>query len=143
MAENKSVYVLDCSFCAALILPDEQTEKVTSKFASISENDLALVPQLWWYEISNILAVAVRRKRISHSQFTNLTELFEHFSLVTDTEFGMSYAKRIYDLAQRHTLTTYDAAYLELAIRKNAILGCLDQKLCIAAKQSGVKLLLH
>ena len=44
-------------------------------------------------------------------------------------------------LARRHALTTYDAAYLELALRLGATLATLDRKLARAADAEGVEVI--
>ena len=41
-------------------------------------------------------------------------------------------------LARSHRLTAYDAAYLELALRKGAPLATLDRRLAEAARAEGV-----
>jgi predicted nucleic acid-binding protein len=44
-------------------------------------------------------------------------------------------------LAERHQLTLYDAAYLELALRRNLPLATLDEDLRRAVRAEKVKLL--
>jgi predicted nucleic acid-binding protein len=44
-------------------------------------------------------------------------------------------------LAERHRLTVYDAAYLEIASRRKIALATLDQQLRAAAMSEGVQLL--
>jgi predicted nucleic acid-binding protein len=44
-------------------------------------------------------------------------------------------------LAERHRLTLYDAAYLELALRRSLPLATLDRQLRVAATNEGVQLL--
>jgi predicted nucleic acid-binding protein len=43
-------------------------------------------------------------------------------------------------LAQQHGLSTYDAAYLELALRRGVPVATLDRQLCAASRATGVKL---
>jgi len=47
---------------------------------------------------------------------------------------------RLSDLATKHGLSVYDAAYLELAQRRKLALACKDEKLRQAARRSGVRL---
>jgi predicted nucleic acid-binding protein len=47
---------------------------------------------------------------------------------------------RLSDLAAAHQLSVYDAAYLELAQRRNLVLGCKDGPLRTAARRAGVRL---
>lgn len=44
-------------------------------------------------------------------------------------------------LAERHGLTVYDAAYLEIASRRKIALAALDRELRAAASDEGVQLL--
>jgi len=59
--DNKVNYILDCSFCSAVFLPHELSDKVLKLFNKINEDDLIFIPQLWWYEIGNVLITAVKR----------------------------------------------------------------------------------
>jgi predicted nucleic acid-binding protein len=59
-------FVLDASIAAAWALPDESS-RLADRLLSLVEEDGAVVPPLWWYEIRNILLVAERRKRITAS----------------------------------------------------------------------------
>jgi predicted nucleic acid-binding protein len=135
------VYVLDASFCAPHFLPDEKNESTGRFFASVGEDDTMYVPQLWWYEMGNILKKALMRKRIEYSAALELASGLASFNVITDTESGGAYAHALLKLAHDYDLTTYDAAYLELAGRKKAVLGTLDGNLKTAADKFGVKAL--
>lgn len=95
------------------------------------------MPTLFWFEIRNALVMAERRKRIS-AQRTNafLSDLALLPFLVDDLPRETS----VLDLARRRALTVYDAAYLELAQRKDIPLATLDKALIGAAKREGVTL---
>ncbi len=130
------VYILDCSFCAALFLPDEESEKIKKLFDQINEDDEVYVPLLWWYEISNVLSVAIKRKRLHYADVLNINKLLSSFNFITDSSYGINYSERLLELSQRYVLSVYDASYLELSLRKQGTLGSLDKGLknaCIAA----------
>jgi predicted nucleic acid-binding protein len=57
----------------------------------------------------------------------------------TDYSFGAVYAKSITELAAQYTLSSYDASYLELAIRKGTAIGTLDGNLSKACAKAGIK----
>jgi hypothetical protein len=57
-------YIIDSSFGAAHSLPDEQNDRIDSFFDGLTDQDVLSVPQLFWYEISNIFRNSVVRKRI-------------------------------------------------------------------------------
>ena len=132
-------WVIDCSFFAALFLPDEKSEIVSSFFKDLSKNDTIIVPNLWWYEISNVLSVSVKRNRLSHKDTKNILNLFNNFEIITDKKSGPEYSADIFDLSQLYMLSAYDAAYLELSLRKEASLASLDNKLIKAAEKAGLK----
>lgn len=131
-------WVLDCSFVAALGLPDEHSPVVEAFFRhEVGHADL-WVPALWWYELSNVLLVAERRQRIQQAQRLALHMRFAALPLQTDVLTGEALASRIQGLGEGHGLSAYDAAYLELAQRKNAGLASFDKALLAAAARSGV-----
>jgi predicted nucleic acid-binding protein len=132
------VYVIDASFFAAAILPDEQKEHTVKFFSSVGEDDTLYVPHLWWYELGNILKKAVIRKRLEYSEAQVMVSQVSAFNISTDSENGGAYTGTLLRLAQDYDLTTYDAAYLELAARKGAVLGALDGNLKAASRRHGV-----
>jgi predicted nucleic acid-binding protein len=136
--ENNTRYVLDCSFCAALFIPDENSELVVQSFENIKDHDKIYIPTLWWYEISNVLTLSVKRNRLKHYEVVNIIKLFEDYNLEIDSTFGREYSERIFELSQLYHLTAYDTIYLELSIRKDAILATLDKQLIDAAKKVGI-----
>jgi predicted nucleic acid-binding protein len=127
------IYVIDASFAAAHSLPDEQNDTVDSFFDGITGNDEIFVPQLFWYEISNIFRSNVRRRRITVDQATECLKEIGCLVLTTDTVSGSAYSDKIFRLAQEYELSSYDASYLELALRKGAALATLDDDLNTAA----------
>lgn len=131
-------WVLDSSFALAWGLPDETSLQAQQFLEHLSEGDALWVPALWWYEISNALVVAQRRRRLSESDRFNLLDLYGELPLHTDTHLTSEIAGRLQGLAHEHELSAYDAAYLELAIRKSASLATLDRKLAAVARQVGI-----
>ena len=135
------VYVIDCSFSAALFLPDESSQKVQGFFLKISKQDSLIVPSLWWSEIINVLVVSQRRNRLSHADAIKIFSLFDVLNIETDEIFGINHSKEIYELSQLYQLSSYDTQYLDLAIRCDATLATLDKKLLKSAEKAGVKVI--
>ena len=131
-------YVLDSSFCGAFIMPDEKSGKVSAFFETISEDSALYVPSLFWFEISNLLTSALRRKRISVSDVFQLLELLPQSKFNTDFSVGIEYANNITNIATGNGLSSYDSAYLELALRKKAQIGTLDENLSKACARAGL-----
>jgi predicted nucleic acid-binding protein len=101
----------------------------------------AWVPQLWRLEVANVLEMGVRRGR-TDAAFRDATvadlELLP-IQIDPDTE---KYAWRAtMRLAASHRLTLYDAAYLELAMRRGLPLATLDRELRAAATAENIILL--
>jgi len=135
------VYVLDSSFVGSIIIPDEKKLNIISLYAKIGRDEEKFVPHLFWYEIANIYHSLIRRKRYTYNEVLELFPMLDSFSLIDDFETGLEYSKELLRLCNDYSLTSYDAAYLELARRKNAVLCTLDDGLQAAAKKTGVVVL--
>jgi len=134
-------YVFDSSFVVAIIIPDEKDPNVIRTYKSLGENEEVYTPQLLWYETANVFKNLIRRKRYSTEEVLHLFPLLAAVRLTTDFENGTVYSQKIFHLCNDYNLSSYDAAYLELAQRKKAVLCTLDENLFIAAKKHGVTVL--
>jgi predicted nucleic acid-binding protein len=132
--------VLDSSATLAWIYSDETTDPIRRLFDAVGD-DGAFVPALWRLEIANSLTVAVRRGRIEanfrRAALTDLALLDIAIDDQTDVH-AWGETLRVADFFQ---LTVYDAAYLELAQRRNLPLATLDGELRAAAKSLGLGLM--
>jgi predicted nucleic acid-binding protein len=108
------IYVLDCSFCASLLLPDEEADTYKKKIGTIGDDEEVVVPHLWWYEVSNTLKNQLRRKRLEFDAAMALISDFSSLVDTTDSALGTDYSEKLLKLAKEYKLTAYDAAYLEL-----------------------------
>jgi predicted nucleic acid-binding protein len=131
--------VIDASFVAAVILPDEATDRMTA-LAKTLERDQTAAPALLQLEVTNILLMARRRRRINGTQLKQLSDAFERFPVTYQPSLTAQQRAAVLSLAEKHTITAYDAAYLELAMRLDLILASLDDSLIKAAKAEGVKI---
>jgi predicted nucleic acid-binding protein len=132
--------VLDSSATLAWIYSDETTNPIRRLFDAVGDEG-AVVPALWRLEIANSLTVAVRRGRIEanfrRAALTDLALLDIAIDDQTDVH-AWGETLRVADFFQ---LTVYDAAYLELAQRRNLPLATLDGELRAAAKSLGLGLM--
>jgi len=135
-----SVFVLDCSIAAAWLFEDEATAQTDDLLQQLRDGR-AFVPNLWHLELGNVLVQAERRKRITSTQISTRLELISRLPIVTDTETDSRAFREILTLARTETLTTYDAAYLELAIRRGIPLATQDKALISAANHINVQTL--
>lgn len=130
-------WVIDCSMALSWCLPDE-TSGIADRFFS-TQTDLVLhVPALFWYETANALSMALRRKRLSNGQATQLGQLLRGLPVITGPS-GPPTLARLLPLATTHNLTAYDAAYLDLAIAHKSGLATTDKHLIKAAHGAAVR----
>jgi predicted nucleic acid-binding protein len=132
--------VLDSSMCLAWCFEDERSPKVLGVIDRVIEEG-AIVPRLWRYEIGNGLLMAQRRQRLDAARRTDLLATLDAFEIAEDHEPEGDPWQATVRLADLHTLTVYDAAYLELAQRRRLPLATLDAALQRAAATAGVDIL--
>jgi predicted nucleic acid-binding protein len=128
--------VVDCSVAAAWALADESEQWTRSARAAVERAGM-VVPWIFWFEIRNTLVVNERRGRIDAADADRfLRELPKLIADIDDDPDGPT----VIALARSHQISVYDAAYLELAARRNLALCTLDQQLMAAAGKFAVEL---
>ena len=133
-------FVLDASLALAWHFEDEASEYADRVLNRLGE-DPAVVPSLWALEIANALVVAERRGRLSPAGVARAAELFLEVPISIHEVAPQSAVGRVLALARTHGMTTYDAAYLELAMREGLPLATEDEAVRAAAERVGVPLL--
>jgi len=128
--------VVDCSVAAAWALADEAVDWTRSALSAV-EREGMIVPSLFWFEIRNILIVNERRRRIDAADVEQFLRELPKLILEADDEPDST---AVMTLARSHQLTVYDAAYLELAVRRQLRLCTLDQQLIAGARKEGISL---
>ncbi|MDE0019316.1 MAG: type II toxin-antitoxin system VapC family toxin [Candidatus Poribacteria bacterium] len=133
--------VVDCSVLIAGLLPDEVEKQAQLLLEDLQYGrTVAVVPSLFYQEISNALLMAYRRKRINRDVLQQYLDVITILPITVDTAAATqgSTMKRVCELAEEHGLTTYDASYLELASRLDLPLATLDADLYNVAVEIGV-----
>jgi predicted nucleic acid-binding protein len=130
-------FVLDASVTLAWCFKDEQTES-TYRLLDQLDSAQAFVPGLWSLEIGNILLSACRKQRITYANAKEFMNLLSELDIQIDEATASLGLHDIFLIAHAEHLTTYDAAYLELAMRKGLPLATRDQQLAKAASKLGV-----
>lgn len=133
-------FVLDASITLSWIFSDESTD-VTNHLLERLNNETAYVPSIWPLEVGNVLVGAERRKRITYAGITQFLELLAKLNIHIDNDTAAKGLKETFSLAHSEGLTTYDASYLELAMRHGFELASKDEQLCKVAKRLGVKVI--
>lgn len=131
-------FVLDGSIAVSWCFPDEETQDV-QKLMDALHTHIAVVPSLWFLEVSNAMLVGERRERLTQAGTAEAMRLLGQLPLRVDERSGFSLMNDVLALARQYSLTTYDAAYLELALRLHMPIATLDSSLRKAAKLAGVE----
>jgi predicted nucleic acid-binding protein len=130
--------VIDPSVALAWLLPDETNSRADAVRVAVEDGADAWIPAHWWLEISNGLLMAERRGRITTEQVAQALSLVNALPLEEDGETAEQIPARTLTLARKHGLTIYDAAYLELAQRRGAMLTTFDEQLLKAAAKEKI-----
>lgn len=99
----------------------------------------ALVPVTWGLEAANVITRAEAKNLVTEARSRTFLEMLEGMDIITDgVTFSQAFSDTLH-LARRYQLSSYDASYLELALRTSLSLATLDEDLLKAAKRAGVK----
>lgn len=129
--------VLDASVAAAWVFEDEQSDLADQVIDSLATRT-ATAPHLWALEVGNILLTEERRGRIDADKRKMMAEALEDLCVIEQPQPQAIIFGAILDLAAKHKLSSYDAAYLELALRLGIPLATLDKPLAAVAAREGV-----
>ena len=132
--------ILDSSVALAWVYANETTDAILSLVDEIRING-AWVPGLWRWEIANVLQLNVRRGRHSEDFRDGALDTLALLPVKVDAEADRQAWSATLLLSERHGLTVYDAAYLEIASRRKIPLATLDRQLRTAAASEGIQLL--
>jgi predicted nucleic acid-binding protein len=129
--------VIDASIALAWCFEDEASPETDAIADDVGVGG-AIVPGLFQLEVGNILLQAERKGRLTPSDTAIRLALISELSIATDPETAGRAWRESLTLARTHRLTTYDAVYLELALRKGAVLATRDTALAAAARELGL-----
>ncbi len=132
--------MLDASSTFPWLFEDEASPAGDALLDMVADRG-AVVPALWFLECANGLATAERRGRIDGAGIAKAIGLLRRLPLEVDTAASSRAFDAVLDLARTHHLTTYDAGYLELALRLALPLATNDAPLRTVARAAGVALL--
>lgn len=133
-----SRFVLDASVALAWCFEDEADPAADALLRTLGPRT-ALVPGLWALEVTNVLIGAERRGRITPAETARFLRLLDELPIDVDAETPARAGREGLLLARAHGLSSYDAAYLELAVRRGVPLATRDRALAEAARSVGVE----
>ena len=139
-----TTFVLDNSVAMRWLLASNKVSD--QRYAELVLRSLAnaeaVVPNLWHLEAANVLLSAANRKELEISAVERFTVQLENLPITVDTLTSNQVFGHTMSLAKAYRLSSYDAAYLELALRENLPLATLDKHLLKAARRSDIEIYL-
>jgi predicted nucleic acid-binding protein len=133
-------FVADASVAIGWVFPAQATAQTGAMLETIAGGATLEVPALWPLEVANALTVLRRRRKLTEGERQTALGWLRGLPLRVDHEMALLAFTRLSELAAAHQLSVYDAAYLELALRRRLLLGTKDGPLRTAARRAGVSL---
>lgn len=132
-----SSMVIDSSVTMAWCFEDESSALADAVLDRLSDAE-AWVPALWPLEVANVLLVAERRSRLTPADSARFVELLAGLPILIDEGSHRRALGAVLACGRELGLSAYDAAYLELAMRRGAEMATADEKLRVACRESGI-----
>ena len=138
-------FVLNNSVVMRWLLQDGSDERLAyaQKVLGVlaQEDSVAVVPGIWALEAANVMVKAQAKRMVTEARCAAFAGLLQDMTLTTDPHTATHAMSDTLQLARRFKLSSYDASYLELALREGLPLATLDGDLRSAMLQTGVALL--
>ena len=135
-------FIADSSVGVAWAVDSQASEATDTLLDEVASGTSVVVPTLWPFEVANSLLTLLRRKRILAPERERALAALVRLPLTVDDDGPRLALGRISELAAEYDLSVYDAAYLELAMRRRLPLASRDEALRRAARICRVKLML-
>lgn len=135
-----NTFVVDNSIVMSWCFKDEANKYTDAVLDSLAES-YAVVPSIWPLEVVNALLVSERRRRLSEAESIRFLTLLAQLPLTVEQEQSEKAMMIILALARKHKLSSYDASYLDLAMRNGLPIATLDKNLRAAAKRAQVAII--
>jgi predicted nucleic acid-binding protein len=134
-------FVLDTSVTMRWFFGDGKPQELVyaGRVLDAMKQDIALVPVTWGLEVANVIARAEAKALVTEARGAAFLEMLEGVDIEVDTATFAHALTNTVQLARRFKLSSYDASYLELALRTGIPLATLDADLRKAAQKSGVE----
>lgn len=133
-------FVLDASVALLWLVPE--TNPAGGNYARAAlmalKESQAIVPSLFALEAANVVAKVESKGVVTEADSQRFVALLGRLDIVTDQATAIHALGDTLNLARRHRLSAYDAAYLELALRTGLPLATLDADLMKAASTAGM-----
>lgn len=130
---------MDASIAVAWVHPGQATPETDILLEHVGQGTRVIVPALWPVEVANVLLVLERRKKLTAKERGRALTALLSLRCTVDHEMSALAFTDLSRLASELTLSVYDAAYLELAVRLKLPLACKDGPLREAARRRRVR----
>lgn len=132
-------FVIDNSVVMSWCFESERTPYTDRVLDALCEME-AVVPAIWPLEAGNVLLVAERRNKLQASASERFVSFLQRLPIRVEQETPGRMLNEILSLARRHGLSSYDASYLDLAVRLNLSIATVDRSLSKAAEACGLSI---
>jgi predicted nucleic acid-binding protein len=132
-----NVFVIDNSIVMSWCFQDESSAYADAVLGKLTEWK-AVVPSIWPLEVVNVLLVAERRKRLEQAESARFLTLLSQLPIVVAADRVERKMQEMLALGREQHLSSYDAAYLDLAMRQGVPIATLDKNLLAAANHVNV-----
>ncbi len=127
--------VIDSSYALACMLPDERRPDTMNAVLSAT----LLAPFIWPIEIASAMRNGVRRGRFTQAQAGALASHVAGLDARIVPPWHHD-ASRYLELAIVHSVTPYDAIYIDLCLSEHSALATHDSDLSLAAARVGIRI---
>ena len=134
-------FVVDNSVVMSWCFKDETNQYADAILDCLSDAT-AFVPSIWPLEGANVLLVAERKKRLSEADSVRFITLLSQLPIIMERERPERMMKDLLALARSNNLSSYDASYLDLSMRKGIPIATLDTRLITASKKTNIPILM-
>ena len=133
-------FVVDNSVVMTWCFQDEVNHYADAVLDSLTEF-VAIVPAIWPLEVVNVLLVAERKQRLQEADSVRLITLLSQLPILVDRSWPERLMKDFLTIGRAYNLSSYDTAYLELAMRQGLPMATLDRRMIEAARQIDIPIL--
>ena len=132
-------FVVDASVTMSWCFEDGATSYTESVLERLRGSS-AVAPAIWPLEVANILLLGERRGRIPRAKTESFVRVLQELRVSAEDKPTATVFGAVLQIGREYGLTSYDASYLELAMRRGLSLATLDHHLADAATRAGVSL---
>ena len=130
-------FVVDCSVTMAWHFEDEKNSYADKVLGALRISEV-LAPAVWTLEVSNVLLVGEKRGRTTSAKSRRFVALIRSLPIRVVDHSPARVFDEVLALARDQNLTSYDAAYLDLARRLEMPIASIDRRIAGAATRLGV-----